>query len=123
MKTYNLRDNVYVYCGSNKDDNTRLDKQYKNSSGEWYILHSGENISGAHVFVKSPSDIDLQTAAQIALYNSKARYSEKPVYVLYALARDIKLGSKAGQVVFPKNSKRIKTLPMLPPFDSECDSE
>ena len=118
-----LQSKTYVFAGNNKDENTTLDKKYRRSREDWWLLHAGANTSGSHVFVKSPSDDDLVASAQIAAYHSKARESQKPVYVIYCKARDLKCGARAGEVIFPSNSSRLKVVPVLPCLDCDIDCQ
>ncbi len=91
-----------IYVGKNNKQNDELTLKFADSNDIWF--HT-KDIAGSHVIVKingkTPSDVTLNEAANLAAYYSKARESSN-VPVDYTVRKNVKKpsGAKPGMVIY-----------------------
>lgn len=100
---YLSSDGTTILVGKNNLQNDKLTMHDADKRETW--LHT-KNIPGSHVVIKSfnPSKTDIEEAAILAAYNSKAQKSTK-VPVDYTLIKNVRKpnGAKPGLVIYDTN--------------------
>lgn len=112
---FEIQSGLIVHVGRNNRENDALTLKHAKSTDLW--LHT-KDIPGSHVILSGDPEhrtaTDIQEAAAIAAWYSKARQSES-VPVDYCLVKYVKKpnGAKPGMVIF-KHNRTVYVKPRLP---------